>query len=338
MTHLSSRSKLTGLTKLLPIPAGEFMMGSANFYPEEAPIHPVYVDAFLIEEHPVTNAQFAEFVRQTDYVTVAERALDAALFPQLSAAERAPGSMVFRPTAGPVDLQHLEQWWVWMPQACWHRPSGPGSHIKNRLNHPVTQVAYEDALAYAVWAERILPSEAEWERAARGHYVSADFCWGNEKTPKGKRMAKHYQGQFPWKNEAVDGHKYSAPVKSFPPNQFGLYDMAGNVWEWTDDWYSLYSQPTADKSQATCCGTAENSIKLAESETTCCVPQNPRGGTQADSLDRSQPQFPIPRKVIKGGSFLCADEYCMRYRPGARRPQMIDSGMSHLGFRCAVRV
>ncbi|MFV0644665.1 MAG: formylglycine-generating enzyme family protein [Sphingomonadaceae bacterium] len=309
-----------GLSPLVTIPAGDFLMGSDNFYPEESPVRKVHVDAFRIERSPVSNARFAAFVEATGYVTVAERPLPADLFPQMDERERSPGSMVFRPTPGPVDLRHLSQWWAWTPGACWHRPTGPGSHIRKRGDHPVVHIAYEDALTYAAWAGRDLPTEAQWERAARGHHEGADFCWGNEKTPGGKRMAKHYEGAFPYANTPSDGHKGSAPVGSYPANDFGLFDMAGNVWEWTTDWYSEASpvDPAAD----------ETDTKA------CCVPSNPRGGTEAGSLDPNQPQFAIPRKVIKGGSYLCADEYCMRYRPAARRPQMIDTGMSHIGFRC----
>jgi formylglycine-generating enzyme required for sulfatase activity len=286
-------------------------------YPEEAPAHPVSVDGFWIDQTPITNEAFAEFVRTTGYVTVAERPLDPADFPGAPPENLVPGSLVFVGTPGPVDLRHLSQWWAWTPGACWRRPLGQGSGIDDLGDHPVVHVAFEDAVAYADWAGTTLPTEAEWEYAARGGLDGTEFTWGDDPRPGGRLMANHWNGDFPWRNTLADGFARTSPVGSFPPNGYGLYDMAGNVWEWTADWYTeRHPDPT---------------------EQPCCVPANPAGGTAEASLDPEQPQFAIPRKVIKGGSHLCADSYCLRYRPAARRPQMIDTGMSHIGFRCARR-
>jgi formylglycine-generating enzyme required for sulfatase activity len=276
----------------------------------------VGVDAFALDRFEVTNAQFGAFVVATGYRTVAERPLDPAAFPGAPAEHLVPGSMVFTPTPGPVDLRHLSQWWTWMPGASWRAPEGPGSTIEGRLDHPVVHIAHEDAEAYAAWAGGRLPTEAEWEFAARGGLDGAKYTWGDEARPSGRMLANTWDGpDFPWRSTGESGFLRTAPVGSFPPNGFGLHDMAGNVWEWTDDWWTSHHPPDAEKP--------------------CCVPVNPRGGDMASSFDPAQPQFRIPRKVIKGGSHLCADNYCLRYRPAARRPQMIDTGMSHIGFRCA---
>jgi formylglycine-generating enzyme len=299
--------------RMIAIPGGEFAMGSDRHYPEERPVHRVRVDGFAIAATTITNRQFADFVRQTGYVTVAERPLDPADFPGAPPDNLVPGSLVFTPTPGPVDLRHLSQWWTWTPGACWRRPDGPMSSIDGLDDHPVVHVAHEDATAYADWVGHRLPTEAEWELAARGGLDGCDFAWGDEAVPDGVYLANFWQGDFPWRNSCDDGFVGTAPVRSFPPNGFGLYEMCGNVWEWTDDWY------------------AERHPDEAASE--CCVPRNPRGPEVQASYDPAQPQFAIPRKVVKGGSFLCADNYCQRYRPSARRPQMIDTGMSHVGFR-----
>lgn len=299
------------------VPAGTFAMGSDRFEPEEAPVHQVHVDGFWMDETVVTNEAFAGFVAATGYVTVAERPLDPADYPGAPVENLVPGSLVFTPTPGPVDLRHLDQWWTWTPGTSWHHPEGPGSTVDDRGDHPVVHVAHEDAVAYLAWAGRELPTEAEWERAARGGLDGLDYAWGDEATPGGARLAKFFEGEFPWRNDARDGFAGTAPVRSFPPNPYGLFEVTGNVWEWTDDWYTQHHAADADKP--------------------CCVPTNPRGGTVEGSLDPRQPQFPIPRKVIKGGSHLCADSYCRRYRPAARRPQMVDTGMSHIGFRGIVR-
>lgn len=295
---------------------GTFRMGSDEHYPEEAPTHPVRVDRFRIDRFAVTNAQFATFVTATGYVTVAERRPDPALYPGAPRENLVPGSMVFTPTSGPVDLRHLSQWWAWVPGASWRHPEGPWSGIDDRGDHPVVQVAHEDAAAYAAWAGAHLPSEAQWEYAARGGVAGAAFTWGDEARPGGRILANTWDGpDFPWRSTGESGWSRTAPVGSFAPNGYGLYDMAGNVWEWTDDWWSDH-HPDA----------------VLEP---CCAPVNPRGGDAGTSRDPRQRQLAAPRKVIKGGSFLCADTYCRRYRPAARRPQAVDTGMSHVGFRCA---
>jgi formylglycine-generating enzyme len=276
------------------VPGARFRMGSDAHYPEEAPVDEVAVEGFWIDRREVTNRQFAAFVAATGYLTVAERPLDPAAFPGAPAENLVPGSLVFVRTRGPVDLRHIEQWWRWTPGASWRTPEGPGSTLAGRDDHPVVHVAHEDAERYAAWAGRTLPTEAEWELAARGGLDGANYTWGDEPEPPQVRLANYWHGEFPWRAEP--GYGTTAPVGSYPPNGHGLFDMAGNVWEWTADWY---------------------------------------GGGARESLDPAQPQFAIPRKVVKGGSFLCADSYCRRYRPAARRPQMIDTGMSHIGFRCA---
>ena len=294
------------------IEAGTFRMGSDAHYAEEGPAHPVAVSGFWIDRHQVTNRDFAAFAAATGYVTLAERPLDPAAFPGAPPENLVPGSLVFRRTAGPVDLRHLAQWWAWTPGASWRRPEGPGSTLDGREDHPVVHVAYEDAERYAAWAGKALPSEAQWEHAARGGLDGAAYTWGDEPEPPGARLANYWHGDFPWRPEA--GYGTTAPVASCPANGYGVFDMAGNVWEWTSDWYSARHE--------------------GPDERPCCLPRDPRGAAERDSLDPSQPQFAIPRKVLKGGSFLCADSYCLRYRPAARRPQMVDTGMSHIGFRC----
>jgi formylglycine-generating enzyme len=289
--------------ELVLIPAQGAVLGSEQHYPEEGPARLVSVDGFWIQTHQVTNDEFAEFVSATGYVTIAERPLDPADYPDAPAENLQPGSMVFHRTPGPVDLKHINQWWTWTPGACWSHPRGPRSTLKNRENHPVVHVAYQDAEAFASWAGLSLPTEAEWETAARGGLAGAAYTWGDEPERRGQRLANYWHGEFPYLPET--GYGTTQPVGSFPPNGYGLFDMAGNVWEWTADWYA---------------GSREGDP--------CC---------EADSYDPRQPQFRVPRKVIKGGSFLCADSYCLRYRPAARRPQMVDTGMSHIGFRCVRR-
>ena len=297
------------------VPGGTFRMGSEAHYPEEAPTHAVAVDGFWIDRCQVTNRQFAAFVADTGYETVAERPLDPDAFPGAPAENLVPGSLVFTPTAGPVDLHHLSLWWTWTPGASWRQPEGPASSTEGREEHPVVHVACEDAERYATWAGKALPTEAEWEYAARGGLDGATFVWGDEPEPPADRLANYWHGDFPWRAEP--GYGTTTTVGSFPANGYGLRDMAGNVWDWTADWYAARHEEDADKP--------------------CCVPQNPRGGPLEGSYDPAQPQFRIPRKVVKGGSFLCADSYCLRYRPAARRPQMVDTGMSHIGFRCVRR-
>jgi sulfatase modifying factor 1 len=306
---LSSQERMTW------IPGGAFWMGSNEHYLDEAPAHRVTVDGFWIDMFEVTNSQFARFSDETGYVTVAEQPLDQADFPGAPTENVVPGALVFTRASGPVDLRHLSQWWTWTPGASWRSPEGSGSSIADREDHPVVQVAYEDAQAYADWAGRALPTEAEWELAARGGLDGAAYVWGENPEEPGEGLANYWHGEFPWR--PAHGYGATVAVGSYPANGYGLHDMAGNVWEWTRDWYSASHPEDLDKR--------------------CCVPVNPRDGSEENSVDAHQPQFGIPRKVIKGGSFLCADSYCMRYRPAARRPQMVDTGMSHIGFRCILR-
>src|SRR3954471_15539 len=238
------------------IPGGTFAMGSERFYPEERPVHPVRVDGFWIDEHAVTAAEFRRFVRETGYVTVAERPLDPAAYPDADRDLLVPGSLVFRKSAGPVDLEDHRNWWDYVPGAHWKRPGGKRTTINGRDRHPVVHVTYEDAEAYASWAGKELPTEAEWEYAARGGLDSAPFVWGGEHFPGGEPAANTWQGEFPWQNLKLDGFEGTAPVGSFPPNGYGLYDMAGNTWEWTSDWFTTRHPD--------------------EVESPCCVPRNPR--------------------------------------------------------------
>lgn len=293
-----------GLTELVELPGGEFLMGSDRHYPEEAPQHERHVEPFAIERHPVTNAQFAEFVAETGYVTVAERELDPAEFPGADPADLVPGSLVFTPTSGPVDLRDWRQWWRWVPGALWRHPFGPDSSIDDRLDHPVVHVSFEDASAYAAWAGRRLPTEAEWEYAARGGLAGAEYAWGDEREPGGRVMANTWQGAFPFRNEGWGG---TSPVGSYPPNGFGLVDMIGNTWEWTADAFTPRHLPP----DASSLERGDRRDLLA-------------GGLASQALH-----------VTKGGSHLCAPEYCRRYRPAARSSQAEDSATTHLGFRCA---
>jgi formylglycine-generating enzyme len=299
------------------IEGGEFRMGSDAHYPEEAPAHYVRVKGFFVDPCPVTNRQFATFVAATGYHTVAERMPNPADYPGALPHMLKPGSLVFRKTRGPVDLRNLSNWWEWKPGAYWRHPEGRGSSVAGRLDHPVVHVAFEDAEAYANWAGKVLPTEAEWEFAARGGLDDAEFVWGDEFAPESRQMANTWQGEFPWQNLCADGFERTSPVGVFPANGYGLFDMAGNVWEWTADWFSARHSADAPKA--------------------CCIPENPRGGPEAGSYDQCNPSVRIPRKVVKGGSFLCAPNYCRRYRPAARHAQPIDTGMSHVGFRCVVR-
>ena len=298
------------------LPGGTFLMGSDRHYAEERPAHPMHVAPFAMDATCVTNGAFADFVAATGYVTVAERPLDPVQYPGAKAEMLQPGSLVFHMTDGPVDTSDYRNWWSWVPGACWRRPEGPGSDIAERADHPVVQIAFEDAEAYAVWAGKALPTEAEWEYAARGGLDGAEFAWGDDLTPDGRHLANTWQGPFPWRNFAADGFAGTCPVRSFPPNGYGLYEMCGNVWEWTTDWFAARQAPAAEA--PSCCGGG-------------------RGATLEGSYDPAQPAIRIPRKVVKGGSFLCAPSYCRRYRPAARHAQMIDSGMSHIGFRCVAR-
>src|SRR5262245_11217261 len=292
------------------IPGGTFLMGSEKHYPEEAPAHRVTVGAFWMDQHAVTNADFRRFADSTHYVTFAERPANPADYPGALPELLEPSSVVFRKTEGPVDLRNHFNWWTYIRGADWKHPSGPQSDLKGLAKHPVVQVAWEDVEAYAKWAGKELPTEAEWEFAARGGLDGAEYVWGDEFTPGGKSMCNSWQGEFPWQNLRSDGFEGTAPAGSFPPNGYGLYEMAGNVWEWTTDWYQEHRRI----------------------EPSCCALDNPRGGKAEESWDQRQPQVKIPRRVMKGGSYLCAPNYCRRYRPAARMAQPVDTATNHLGF------
>jgi formylglycine-generating enzyme len=294
---------------MVRIPAGEFLMGSDRFYPEERPVHRVAVDSFLLDRHPVTNAEFAAFVEATGHVTRAERAPQAADFPGADPDQLVAGSLVFRRSRGPVDLRNAANWWSYTPGACWRRPEGPGSNLRDRDRHPVVHVAVEDAEAYATWAGKELPTEAEWEYAARGGLEGKVFAWGDEHEPGGRPRANVWQGEFPWQNLKRDGYEGTSPVGAFEPNGFGLDDMTGNVWEWTADYFGG-----------------------RHADNPCCVPRNPRVAERQRG-DRGH----FPSRVIKGGSHLCAPNYCLRYRPSARQAEDTDTSTGHIGFRCIVR-
>jgi formylglycine-generating enzyme required for sulfatase activity len=296
------------------IPGGTFRMGSDSHYPEEAPAHRVTVSGFWMDKTPVTNREFRKFVEATGHVTFPEIPPDPKDYPGALPHMLYAASLVFRSPEKPVNLNDWTQWWTFLKGANWRHPYGPESNIDGLDDYPVVHVAYSDVLAYAQWAGKELPTEAQWEFAARGGLDGAEFAWGDEFAPGGKHMANTWQGDFPNKNDLLDGYPRTSPVTAFPPNGYGLYDMIGNVWEWTSDWYS--SKHEADAKKA------------------CCVPQNPRGGSEAASYDVCDPNIRIPRKVLKGGSHLCAPNYCRRYRPAARHAEPIDTSTSHVGFRC----
>ena len=299
------------------IPGGEFMMGSNDFYPEERPVHEVAVDPFWMDEHPVTVAEFRRFVKATGYVTWAELPPDPAEYPDADPDLLVPGSLVFHTTPGPVDLTDYHNWWSWVAGAQWRYPEGPGSTLHGRERHPVTHVAYQDVAAYADWAGKDLPTEAEWEFAARGGLDGKVFTWGDEFAPKGKMMANTWQGEFPWQNLLLDRYERTSPVKRFASNGYGLFDMAGNVWEWTSDFFTP--------------------AHAGEEDRPCCMPSNPRVTSPDASYHAGAPGEHIPRRVTKGGSHLCAPNYCLRYRPAARQGEAVDTSTCHIGFRCVVR-
>jgi formylglycine-generating enzyme required for sulfatase activity len=290
---------------MVELPGGTFRMGCDRFYPEERPVREVTVGGFAIDRHPVTVAEFRRFVRDTDHVTWAEHAPVAEDYPGADPALLVPGSLLFRKTRGPVDLRDYRNWWGWMPGADWRHPEGLRSNVGGRELHPVTHVAHSDAVAYADWAGKSLPTEAEWEYAARGGLDGATYTWGEEFAPKGRMMANTWQGEFPWQNLLTDGYEGTSPVERFPSNGYGLFDMAGNVWEWTAD---DFRQPVAGGRP-------------------CCAPQMPLAGDGEKYV----------RKVIKGGSHLCAPNYCLRYRPAARQSETVDTSTCHIGFRCVIR-
>ena len=277
---------LDPLSALIPIPAGRYRIGSDRFYQEEAPIRDIELPAFKIERTPVTNRQFAAFMRSSGYCTVAEQAADPLLYPSLSPEQRQPASIVFQAPPASIDRSQPRQWWSLVPGASWQHPHGPESSIAGLEDHPVVHIAHADAMAYCDWADRRLPTAAEWEVAARGGLSDADYAWGDELNPEGRWMANTWQGPFPWHNESLDGWAGTSPVGAFPANGYGLVDVCGNVWEWTSTPY-----PTPAGEQQRC--------------------------------------------IVKGGSFLCADNYCMRYRPSALIAQTLDTSTCHMGFRCA---
>lgn len=319
MSHQISNMKgISDAPDMIRLPGGVYVMGSDKHYPEEAPAHRVKVGSFLIDRTPVTNRQFKSFVRQTGYITFAERMPDPEDYPEILPNMMFAGSLVFTPPASALRQHNWVQWWTLMKGASWRRPYGPKSNINTLDSHPVVHVTFADALAYAQWAGKDLPTEAEWEFAARGVLENAEFAWGHEFTPEGKHFANTWQGEFPHENLALDGYARTSPVTAFPPNGYGIYDMIGNVWEWTKDWYSSRHQADAQKA--------------------CCVPENPRGAREEDSFEAGDPSTRIPRRVVKGGSHLCAPNYCRRYRPAARQAQPVDTSTSHVGFRCVVRM
>jgi len=293
------------------VPGGTFQMGSNNHYPEERPVHPETVEGFWIDKYEVTNDDFAEFVEATNYVTVAERPAKAEDYPGAKPELLEPAAIVFQKPPQRVDLRSLFNWWAYIRGANWRHPEGPQSSIENRAQYPVVQVACEDVEAYAKWAGKELPTEREWEFAARGGLDGATYAWGEQFTPDDKYMANTWQGEFPWLNLMSDGYEGTAPVGQFPPNGYGLFDMIGNVWEWTADWYR---ERHVLKS---CCGGSVNALR-------------------EKSCDPSV-KIRIPRRVIKGGSFLCSPNYCRRYRPAARMAQPIDTAACHVGLRLIVR-
>jgi formylglycine-generating enzyme len=306
------------LTAMISIPGGTFQMGSNDFYPEERPVHRVTVESFWMDKHPVTNAGFRRFVHATGYKTVAERPPNPDDYPGIDPALLVPGSLVFSRPTRQVSLHDPRAWWIYLPGACWFHPEGPRSDLKGRDYHPVVHVAYEDAEAYAAWAGKSLPTEAEWEFAARGGLEGATYVWGEEFAPKGQMMANTWQGEFPLQNLESDGYAGTSPVGVFPANGYGLYDMAGNVWEWTSDFF--------------------RTRHLDEPVKPCCTSRNPRVESDDQSNLMHEPDAHIPRKVVKGGSHLCAPNYCLRYRPAARQSEAIETSTSHIGFRCIVRM
>lgn len=319
VTEVSQTSSVTSRKQpakdMVWIPGGTFMMGSNDHYPEEAPAHEVTVDGFWMDQYTVTNAQFSRFVEDTNYVTSAERCPNPKDYPGAKPEMLVPASVVFRKPGYRVDLRDHYEWWTYVPGANWRHPLGPASTLRGLAKHPVVHVAFEDVCAYSTWAGKQLPTEAEWEFAARGGFDGAVYVWGDEFEPDGQVLANTWQGDFPNENLLTDGYEWTAPVGSFPPNGYGLYEMAGNVWEWTTDWYQQHS----------------------EIEQSCCGNINPRGGLPEKSYDPRTPNVKIPRRVMKGGSYLCAPNYCQRYRPAARMAQAVDTSTCHLGFRCILR-
>lgn len=311
------RSELLNTAGMVYLQGGTFLMGSDAHYPEEAPVHRVHVSPFWIDETLVTNRQFDRFVQQTGYVTVAELTPNPSDYPGAPLHMLQPGSLLFSAPTQPVDLNDWSQWWRFEFGTTWRHPQGPDSSIEGLEDHPVVHIAYADAQAYATWSGKSLATEAEWEFAAWGMREGCEFAWGDVFIPDGIYMANTWQGEFPHQNTQQDGYLRTSPVKAFPANDYALYDMIGNVWEWTADFWASAHQPDATKS--------------------CCIPHNPRGGLEHQSYDPTMPNIHIPRRVLKGGSHLCAPNYCRRYRPAARHAETIDTSASHIGFRCVIR-
>lgn len=324
-TAVSGEKNTTAPSGMVWIKGGEFSMGTDDVrsFPNERPAHRVHVDGFWIDEQDVTNAEFARFVSATGYVTTAEKKPDWEELkkelppdtPKPDDSVLVPGSLVFTPTSHPVPLDDLSAWWRWVRGANWRHPEGPDSNITTREDHPVVQVSWYDAVAYAKWAGKRLPTEAEWEFAARGGLEGKRYPWGDEFRPNGKYMANTWQGLFPVSNTAEDGFVRTSPVRSFPPNGYGLFDMAGNVWQWCSDWYRVdaFTQIVTELANK---GVCQDS------------------GGPSESWDPADPN--APKRVVKGGSFLCNPSYCESYRPSARRGTPPDTGSSHTGFRCVM--
>jgi len=304
-------------TGMVWVPGGEFVMGSDHHYPEEAPAHTQEFHGFWMDRTPVTNAQFQTFVKATGYRTEAECSANPQDYPGANPQQLQPASIVFVAPQAAVALNDTHQWWQYIPRAFWRHPEGPGSSIKRREQHPVVHVTHADALAYAHWAGKQLPSEVEWERAARGGLADCEYAWGDELHPNGQMLANTWQGAFPHHNSKADGWERTSPVGSYPANGYGLLDMIGNVWEWTDSWYSPSHHDAEPSGAAGCCSTA---------------------AARQASIDPRSEHGTMPRKVVKGGSYLCAPSYCRRYRPAARMAQGIDTSTGHMGFRCVIRV
>ena len=301
---------------MLWIPGGSFMMGSNEHYEEEAPVHKVTVDGFWMDKYELTNTEFRKFIEETGYITFCEKPPNPDDYPGALPEMLVAASVVFKKPDHRVDIKNYFNWWTFVPGADWKHPFGPDTTIEDKDNYPVVHLAYEDVEAYAKWAGKEIPTEAEWEFAARGGLESKEYAWGDEMYPDEKAMANTWQGEFPIENTLADGFELIAPVGTFPPNGYGLHDIIGNVWEWTSDWYQFHSK----------------------SVNSCCSDINPRGGTPESSFDIRMPDIQIPRKVMKGGSYLCAPNYCRRYRPAARMAQPVDTSTCHLGCRLIVRV
>src|SRR5262245_28108938 len=318
MSHFPSEQPDTAPGMVL-IPGGEFVMGSDDPAAprNERPAFRVKLDGYWMDDHEVTNAEFRRFVEATGYVTTAEKVPDwEEMKKQLPPGTQKPpaenfvsGSMVFVPPTGPVPLNNAGQWWHWVPGACWKRPEGPDTHLIGREDHPVVHVSWDDAVAYCKWAGKRLPTEAEWEFAARGMLADKKYIWGDDPPTDDSKLANIWQGDFPYRNLNLDGFERTAPVRSYPPNGYGLYDMAGNVWEWCSDWYHV-------EAYARVAGTG-------------LVTSPPALREYRDPQEPS-----VPMRVIRGGCFRCHVSYCEGYRPGARRGIAQDTGMSHIGFRC----